>query len=172
MTRPSPTEYAPYFEKYTSLVQGNNIIASLTNQIQNTRALLKGLSEDQGNFRYAPDKWSIKEVIGHLIDTERIFAYRALRFARHDQTHLSSFDENAFVTNSNYTSRHLAGIAEEFDVVRQNSVYLFKNLDQDIWLRSGPVSDYQITVRALAYVIAGHELHHLNIIRSRYLNLD
>jgi uncharacterized damage-inducible protein DinB len=169
MSKPDPTEYVSYFGKYISLVPGDDIIAALGNQIENTGRLLRNLSESQGELRYAPGKWSIKEVIGHLIDSERIFAYRALRFARNDQTPLNSFDENNYVANSNYHLRKLADLADEFEVVRKANLHLLKNLDEEAWMRRGKANDNEISVRALAYVIAGHELHHLDIIRSRYL---
>jgi hypothetical protein len=169
MTRPDSREYVTYFEKYISLVEGDDIIAALSNQIDDTLALIHGLSESQGDLRYAPGKWSIKEVIGHLIDTERIFAYRALRFARNDQSALPGFDENSYVANSNYGARLLADLAEEFEFVRKANIYLFRQLGEEVWLRRGKANDNEISVRALAYNIAGHELHHLGIIRERYL---
>lgn len=169
MTRPDSTEYAPYYEKYVSLVAEGEIVTTLGKQIEDTLGLLRGLNEAQGDLRYAPGKWSVKEVIGHLIDAERIFAYRALRFSRNDRTPLHSFDENSYAANSNFGSRRLADIAEEFEHVRQSNLYLLKSLDGDAWTRRGVASDNEISVRALAYIIAGHELHHVEIIRSRYL---
>jgi hypothetical protein len=169
MKRPDSNEYASYFGKYVSLVPGDDIVKTLGGQMEETLACLRGLSESQGESRYAPDKWSIKEVIGHLIDAERIFAYRALRFARNDQTPLSGFDENNYVLNSNFNSRKLVDLADEFEVVRKSNLYLLRNLEDEAWSRHGQSNDNEISVRALAYVIAGHELHHLNIIRSRYL---
>jgi DinB superfamily len=169
MNRPDPSEYAPYFSKYVSLVEGDDVIAALNNQIDSTLAFLHGLSESQGELRYAPGKWSIKEVIGHLIDAERIFAYRALRFARNDQSALPGFDENSYVANSNYGTRQLSDLAEEFELVRKANIYLFCHLGREDWDRRGKANDNEISVRALAYNIAGHELHHLGIIRERYL---
>jgi len=169
MTRPDPTEYAPYFGKYVSLVEGDDIIAALSDQLDDTLGLLHNLSEPQGDLRYAPGKWSIKEVIGHLIDSERIFAYRALRFARNDQRPLPGFDENSYVANSNYGARRLADLAEEFEIVRKGNLYFFRHLGGADWDRRGKANDNEISVRALAYNIAGHELHHLGIIRERYL---
>lgn len=169
MTRPEPTEYMPAFGKYIALVEGDDIIAALSNQLDDTLALLHGLSESQGELRYAPGKWSIKEVIGHLIDAERIFAYRALRFARNDQSALPGFDENNYVANSNFGERRLADLAEEVEFVRKSNIYLFRHLGEEVWLRRGKANDNEISVRALAYSIAGHERHHLGIIRERYL---
>jgi hypothetical protein len=169
MTRPDSTEHAPYFEKYISLVPEGDIVTTLGKQIEGTLGLLRGLNEAQGDLRYAPGKWSVKEVVGHLIDAERIFAYRALRFARNDATPLPSFDENSYVANANFGSRALADLAEEFRLVRGSNIYLLKNLDGASWLRRGVANENEISVRALAYVTAGHELHHVGIIRSRYL---
>jgi len=169
MTRPDPTEYMPYFGKYIALVEGDDIIAALSNQLDVTLARLRPLSESQGELRYAPGKWSIKEVIGHLIDAERIFAYRALRFARNDQSALPGFDENNYVANSNFGERRLADLAEEYEFVRKSNIYLFRHLGEEVWLRRGKANDNEISVRALAYCIAGHERHHLGIIRERYL---
>ncbi|HKQ89640.1 MAG TPA: DinB family protein [Blastocatellia bacterium] len=169
MNKPDSKEYAPYFEKYISLVPEGEIVVTLGKQIESTLSLVCGLSAAQGDLRYAPGKWSVKEVIGHLIDAERIFAYRALRFARRDATPLPGFDENSFVDNAGFGSRSLADLAEEFEHTRKSNLYLFKSLDADSSLRLGTASDNKISVRAIAYIIAGHELHHVGILQSRYL---
>jgi hypothetical protein len=169
MNKPDSKEYAPYFEKYISLVPEGEIVVTLDKQIESTLSLIRGLSAAQGDLRYAPGKWSVKEVIGHLIDAERIFAYRALRFARNDATPLPGFDENSFVDNAGFGSRSLADLAEEFEHTRKSNLYLFKSLDGDSSLRLGSASDNKISVRAIAYIIAGHESHHVGILRSRYL---
>jgi DinB superfamily len=172
MTRPDSTEYAPYFEKYISLVPGDNIVTTLSSQIEGTAILLRGLSESQGEMRYAPGKWSIKEVIGHLIDAERIFTYRALRMARSDRTPLPGFDENSYVENGNFGECRVAELADEFQAVRESSIYIFRHLGEEAWGRRGVANDNEISVRAIAYCIAGHELHHLGIIRTRYLGVS
>ena len=169
MNKPDSTEYAPYFEKYIALVPEGEIVATLDRQIESTLSLIRGLSEAQGEHRYAPEKWSVKEVIGHLIDAERIFAYRALRFARNDATPLPGFDENSFVANAGFDSRSLADLADEFEHTRKSNAYLFKHLDGEASLRRGVSNNSEISVRALAYIIAGHELHHVGILRTRYL---
>ncbi len=169
MTKPDSTEYAPYFEKYISLVPEGAIAVTLGNQIESTLSLIRSLSDAQGDLRYAPGKWSVKEVIGHLIDAERIFAYRALRFARNDATPLPGFDENGYVANAGFGSRSLADLAEEFEHTRKSNVSLFKHLDGVSLLRRGAANDNEISVRAIAYIVAGHELHHVGILRSRYL---
>jgi hypothetical protein len=172
MTRPDSTEYAPYYEKYISLVPGDKIVTTLSSQIEDTLALLRGLSESQGELRYAPGKWSIKEVIGHLIDGERIFTYRALRMARNDRTPLPGFDENSYVENGNFGECRVAELADEFQAVRKSSIYIFRHLGQEAWGRRGVANDSEISVRAIAHIIAGHELHHLGIIRTRYLEIS
>jgi len=169
MTKPDSIEYAPYFEKYISLVPEGEIVVTLGKQLENTLGLLRGLNEAQGDLRYATGKWSVKEVVGHIIDTERIFAHRAFRFARNDATPLAGFDENSYAANAGFGSRSLDSLAEEFEHVRKSSVYLFKYLAGDSWLRRGVANDNEVSVRALAYIIAGHELHHVGILRSRYL---
>jgi hypothetical protein len=169
MNKPDSAEYAPYFEKYISLAHEDEIVATLGRQIEGTLSLIRGLSAGQGDLRYAPGKWSVKEVIGHLIDAERIFAYRALRFARNDATPLPGFDENGFVDNAGFGSRSLSDLADEFEYTRKSNVYMFKHLDGDASLRRGPANNNEISVRAIAYIIAGHELHHVGILRTRYL---
>jgi hypothetical protein len=169
MTRPDSTEYAPYFAKYISLVPDGDIIVTLGSQIEATLGLLRGLSEAQGELRYAPGKWSVKEVIGHLIDTERIFAYRALRFARNDRTPLAGFDENDYVAHADFSARSLSDLADEFECVRESNLYLFKHLGDEAWARRGVSNGNEISARALAWITAGHELHHREILRSRYL---
>ncbi|HEY6403551.1 MAG TPA: DinB family protein [Blastocatellia bacterium] len=169
MNKPDSTEYAPYFEKYISLVPGGEIVVTLDKQIEGALSLIRGLSEQQGELRYAPGKWSVREVIGHMIDTERIFAYRAMRFARNDATPLPGFDENTFVANGAFGARALADLADEFEYTRKSNVYLFKNLDAEASLRRGVSNNNEISVRAIAYIIAGHELHHAEILRTRYL---
>ncbi|MBO0861884.1 MAG: DinB family protein [Chloracidobacterium sp.] len=169
MNKPDSTEYAPYFEKYISLAREGEIVVTLGKQIEDTLNLIRGLSAAQGDLRYAPGKWSVKEVIGHLIDAERIFAYRAMRFARNDATPLPGFDENLFVANAGFDSRSLADLADEFEHTRKSSVYLLKGLDDGASLRRGVSNNNELSVRAIAYIIAGHELHHTGILRSRYL---
>ncbi len=167
--RPAQDEYANYYEKYTSLVPDGNVVETLENQIASTTTLLRSLSEEKANFRYAPEKWSIKEVIGHIMDAERIFAYRALRIARNDQTPLPGFEQDGYIQAANFDARSLADLIDEFECVRRTSLFLFKNLNDEAWSRRGTASDNEVSVRALAYITAGHELHHLNVLRDKYL---
>jgi len=166
--RPLPGEYAPYYETYISLVKSDDIVATLEAQQLQTAQLFAARSERDGNFRYAPDKWTVKEVLGHLSDSERIFAYRAVRIARGDQTPLSSFEQDDYVRGGNFSERALSDLAEEFDLVRSASIALFKSLRKEAWQRRGVANKSEISVRALAYIIAGHELHHRRILEERY----
>lgn len=167
--KPATNEYAPYYDKYVSVVPDGDIVATLEQQLAVTLALLGGLPEERGNDRYATDKWSIKEVIGHIADTERIMSYRALRIARGDTTPLPGFEQDGYIINGNFNARSLADLAAELETIRRATLFLFKNLTEEAWLRRGTASDNEITVRALAHIIAGHELHHVEILRTRYL---
>ena len=168
-TRPEPTEYADYYHKYISRVAEGNIIAVLGSQIDNTVALLHGLSDAQAGFRYAPDKWSVKQVVGHLIDSERVFGYRAMRFARNDQTPLSGFEQNDYVDAATFDDQGLSDLTSEFEHVRRANLLMLRGLGPDAWERRGEANGNAVSVRALAYIIAGHELHHVEIIRTKYL---
>lgn len=170
VARPEPGEYAPYFEKYISLVPGNDVAGALESQRVQTMQLFAGRSERDGNFRYALGKWTVKEVLGHITDSERIFTYRALRIARGDKTPLPGFEQDDFVTNGGFNERPLANLAEEFAQVRGASLALFKSFAQDAWTRRGTASDKEVSVRALAYMTAGHELHHRQILEERYFS--
>ena len=167
--RPAPGEHAQYYEKYVSLVPEGDIVSTLSEQAGTTLSLLGGIPETKADSRYAPDKWSIKEVVGHLIDCERIFAYRALRFARNDATPQPGFEQDDYVRNAEFSQTLLADLVVEFDCLRRANVYMFKGLTADAWLRGGSANDSDVSVRALAHIIAGHELHHVGILRSRYL---
>jgi hypothetical protein len=167
--RPDDTEYLSHFGRYINLVPVGDILTTLVRQNEVTMALLRGLSESQGGFRYAPGKWSIKELVAHLSDAERVFADRALRFARADQTPLPGFEENDYVRNGSFDGFHLADIAAGFEDVRRSTVSLFRLMSGEATTRRGKANSAEVSVRALAYIIAGHELHHMNILRTRYL---
>jgi uncharacterized damage-inducible protein DinB len=168
-TRPDASEYNPYYGKYIQQVPDGDVVKTLVSQAPEFLSLVRSLAEDRGGHRYAPGKWSIREVIGHVADGERIFAYRALRFARGDQTALPGFDENAFVANAHFDDRSLESLASELEAARTATVAFFDTLTADEWARGGTASNYPVTVRALAWIIAGHERHHLAILRDRYL---
>jgi DinB family protein len=166
---PETSEYAPYYSRYISLVKGDDILAALREQLPQTKALLSSISDQQGNFRYAPEKWSIKQVLGHLIDSERIFAYRALRIARADQIPMEGFEQDDYVRSGGFENRTISDLLEEYAVVRSASLALFQNLDPAAWSRRGVANNNEITLRAAAYIIAGHELHHRQILNDKYL---
>ncbi|MGD0360074.1 MAG: DinB family protein [Bryobacteraceae bacterium] len=168
ISAPEPSEYAPYYGKYISLVGGHDVVAALEDQPRETLALLSALSEEQGDYRYAPGKWSIKEMLGHIIDAERVFCYRALRFARNDRTPLASFEQDEYVRSGNFGDCRLSDLIEEFIAVRRATVWLFRHLSADAWMRIGIASDNPVSVRALAYIVAGHELHHRRILQEKY----
>jgi uncharacterized damage-inducible protein DinB len=168
VARPEPGEYAPYYERYISLVSGTDILGTLDAQRRQTLLLLSGRDESEGNFRYAPDKWSAKEVLGHVCDTERIFAYRALRFARADQTPIEGFEQDDYVSNGPFARAPLAELIEDYIAVRRATLTLLRNLDEAAWMRRGPANKNEVSVRALAYIIAGHELHHRRILEEKY----
>jgi hypothetical protein len=166
--RPEVGEYAPYYEKYVALVTGNDIVAILEAQRLQMIQLFAARSERDGNFRYAADKWTVKEVLGHVSDTERIFAYRALRIARGDQTPLSGFEQDDYVREGSFGDRSLSDLAEEFAHVRNATVALFRSMGKEVWLRRGVANKNEVSARALGFIVAGHELHHRRILEERY----
>jgi uncharacterized damage-inducible protein DinB len=166
--RPRPEEHNPYYSRYISLVPEADIVATLRRQADETRSLLRKLTEDQGNYRYAPDKWSVKEMLGHLSDTERVFAYRALSIARNDKTPLPGFEQDDYVRFGPFAQRSLAEVAEDIAAVRQSSLSLLGQLDETAWGRSGTANNSPASVRAIAFIMAGHELHHRNVLKEKY----
>lgn len=168
ITRPEPGEYAPYCDRYISLVPGTDILGTLESQRRQMLVLLCGLDEKDGDFRYAPDKWSVKEVLGHVCDTERIFTYRALRISRADRTPIEGFEQDDYVRNGSFAHRPIAEIIEDYIAVRRATLTLFRNLDEQACLRRGIANNNEVSVRALAYIIAGHELHHKRILEEKY----
>jgi uncharacterized damage-inducible protein DinB len=168
-SRPDPGEYNAYYDRYIALVPAGDIIALLSVQLDDTVALLRDLSEEQALHAYAPGKWTIKEVAGHVMDAERVFMHRALRFARGDATPLPSFDENAYAVAGGFNERPLASLVSEFTAVRRATVALLAGLTTESWELRGTASGFPVTVRALAWITAGHELHHRQILAQRYL---
>ena len=168
ISRPEAGQYAPYYDRYISLVPGRDILSSLDSQRRQMMLLLSGRDEADGELRYAPDKWSAKEVLGHLCDTERIFAYRAVRIARGDRTPIEGFEQDDYVRNGPFAQLPISEIIEDYIAVRRATLTLFRNLDEPAWTRRGTASDNEVTVRALAYMIAGHELHHRAILEQKY----
>jgi hypothetical protein len=168
--RPQPGEYAPFYDGYVSLVPGNNVLAALDEQRRQMLLLLSGRTEADGEIRYAPDKWSLKEVLGHVNDGERILSYRALRIARGDATPIEGYEQDDYVRNSPFRQCPLSDLIEDYIAVRRATVSLFRNLDEAAWTRRGVANKNEVTVRALAYIIAGHELHHRRILEEKYLH--
>jgi hypothetical protein len=167
-TRPEATEFAPYYGKYLALVPAGDVIGLLRAQAGETRALLAPLDDTRALARYAPGKWSVKEVIGHVADGERVFAYRALRIARADATPLPGFEQDDYVRTGGFDRRPIADLVEELAAVRAATLPLLASFDADAWLRMGTASTHPVSVRALAAIIAGHELHHVSILRGKY----
>ncbi|MBI1760567.1 MAG: DinB family protein [Acidobacteria bacterium] len=167
--KPEANEYAPYYGKYVELVPAGDIAVTLQAQGEQTLTLLHTLSEAQGGHAYAPGKWTIKELIGHVNDTERIFAYRLLRIGRNDQTPLAGFEQDDYVASTDFNARTLASLLDEFAAVRQATLQLCQPFTEAEWLRRGTASEHEITARALAHIIAGHELYHVDILKTRYL---
>lgn len=168
MTRPDASEHAAYFGKYIALVSGDDIMRALEAQGHETAQMLASLSESQGTHRYAPGKWSVKEMIGHITDSERIFCYRALRIARGDQTPIEGFEQDNYVRGAEFDRLKIADLVTEYNAVRQATLRLFGTLQPEAWMRHGVANQNEVSVRALAYMIAGHELHHRQILREKY----
>lgn len=168
-TRPRADEYAPSYSQYVSRVPEGNVLATLGEQLESTLAVLRNIPEEKGNSRYAEGKWSIKELVGHMVDAERIFGYRLLRFARNDQTPLPGFEQDDYVANGGFDKCRLSDLVEELEHVRKSNLSLLRNLDAEAWQRRGDANGQPVSVRALAHIIAGHEAHHMEILRTRYL---
>ena len=167
--RPEANEYAPYYEKYISLVPEGDVTAALERQGAETLALLRALPEERGGHRYEPGKWSVRQVVGHVNDGERIFAYRALAIARGERASLPGMDQEEYMAGVDFDARTLSDLADEFEAVRASTLHLLRHLSPEAWARRGTASDNEVTVRALAYIIAGHEAHHVGVLRERYL---
>jgi uncharacterized damage-inducible protein DinB len=169
ISRPQTGEYAAYYDRYISLISGTDILGTLESQRRQMLLLLSGRHESDADIRYAPEKWSVREVLGHVCDTERIFAYRALRIARGDRTPIEGFEQDDYVRNG--PSREpLAEIIDDYIAVRRATLTLLRNLDEQAWTRRGVANNNEVTVRALAYTIAGHELHHRRILEQKYFS--
>ncbi len=167
--RPQASEYAPFYEKYIAMVPDGEIAETLEAQMREMKLLLGSLSEKEAEFRYAEGKWSVKELLGHISDSERIFAYRMLRIARGDQTPLAGFEQDDYVKAGNFQAHALTELLEEFTAVRRASIALLRSFDAEVWLRRGVANQKEISARALAFILAGHERHHRQILQERYL---
>jgi hypothetical protein len=169
LARPAADEFSPYYAQYIDRVPQGNLLEVLSRQIAETSAFLSGIPESRAGHRYAPGKWSIRQIVGHLTDTERIMTYRALRIARGDATPLPGFDENAFVAGADFDRRTLADLSSEFQDVRRATISLFRGFGPDAGPLRGLANGVPVTPRALGYIVAGHELHHVEVVRTRYL---
>jgi hypothetical protein len=167
--RPGASEYAPFYASYIAQVPDGDVVEALIGGVEIAAALLHDATEEQAARAYAPGKWTLKQVVLHCADAERIFAYRALRIARGDTTDLPGWDENAYAPASGADARTLESLLDELESVRESTVTLFEGLPAEAWTRSGTANDKAISVRALAWITAGHLLHHLEVIQDRYL---
>jgi hypothetical protein len=167
--RPAESEYAPFYSGYISLVPEEDVLAALESQARETAALLGTIDEGRAGHRYAPEKWSIKELVGHVGDAERVFAYRTLCIGRGETKSLPGFDEGPYVRAGNFDRRPLADLAADLAATRASTLALLRGFDEEAWGRSGVANDVAVSVRALAYITVGHERHHMRVLRERYL---
>ncbi|MEL7338934.1 MAG: DinB family protein [Bacteroidota bacterium] len=165
---PSPEEYAPYYANYVRFVEGQNSLHVLRQQLEGFTAKLAKLTEAQWNYRYEADKWSVKEIVGHLTDTERVFAYRALRFSRGDTTALPGFDQDQFIANAQFDRLSPDLIMRDWQYTRMSTVSLRYGLADEVASLAGEASGHKMSVRALFAVTAGHTIHHIKVMRERY----
>ena len=167
-TRPEPNEHGAWYARYIDRVPDGDVVVALATQFGPTSELLARVPREREQHRYAEGKWSIREVVGHLADTERVFVYRALRFARGDATELPGFDENEWVARSSFDQRSLASLAREWQAVRSATSAFFGSLTEQEWGLGGKANNTFVTARAVAWICAGHELHHVELLRTRY----
>ncbi|MFO7524601.1 MAG: DinB family protein [Ignavibacteriaceae bacterium] len=167
--RPLEKDYAPFYKNYIENIEGENILEILNKQNQLTQNVLNSFSEHKGSYSYAPGKWTVKEVVGHMSDTERVFAYRALCIARGDKQPLPGFEQDDYVKEGNFNKRNLFDLNYDYRLLRESNLLLFKSFDDKMLARRGTASGYEVTVNALLFMIAGHSFHHIEILKTRYL---
>ncbi len=167
---PEPDEYFAYYGGYVSLVESGTLLQTLHLRLDEAGSFYASIDPGRSLFRYADGKWSIREVLGHIIDTERIMSYRALSFARGDANALPGMDQDEFMRFSNFDGRDWTGMIDEFLALRRANILMFENLPDEAWSRRGVASDHEISVRALGYIVAGHEIHHSRVVTDRYLD--
>jgi hypothetical protein len=171
--RPQTDDYHPFYAGYIASVRDDDdVLSGLEEQSGFTQRLIASIDEERGSYRYADGKWSVKEVIGHFIDSERIMAYRALAIARGETKPLPGFDENAYVREAGFETWRMSDLAEHYALARRSSIILFQSFPSGVWSRRGVANDSPVTVNALAWIILGHERHHLNVLRERYQVID
>ncbi len=169
MRRPETNEYAPFYKGYIEDVMGNDPFRNLENQYQEIQSLLQSLPEAEANHAYSEGKWSIKEVLGHMIDTERIMSYRALCISRQEKQSLPGYEQDDYVKEANFKERTITSLLEDYRTVRKSTINLFKNFTEKMYSRKGVANNNEVTVLALLYIITGHEMHHLKILKEKYL---
>jgi hypothetical protein len=169
MAIPSPTDYAPFYDTYVRLVLEDDLIKALQLSLEEITENLVLITADKADHAYAEDKWTLKELLQHMIDTERVFSYRAMAFARGEHQNLPGFDENAYANNARVSARNLVEMKEELLSLRRAVYFMFKGFTEEDLLRSGTANNNQVTVNALGYIIIGHVRHHFGVIRERYL---
>ncbi len=169
MERPAPKEYAKYYKGYIDLVPKGNILQILEKQNAQFCEFMAQVKEEKANYRYAKNKWSIKEVIAHLIDVELVFMYRALRFSRKDSTNLPGFEQDDYIKNSDLSNLTLSELVEQFYYMRKASRAMFSSFPEKMWKNSGTANDQPASVRAIAHIMVGHVIHHMKVIHQKYL---
>ena len=169
LRKPRKEEYPEFFQTYLNKITDGNILDILKNIQSYYVKIYEDLSEEDSNYAYEEGKWSLKELLGHITDAERVFTYRALRFARNDSTKLQGFDHDKYVKEANFNERTKESLLNEYKLTNNSAIELFKSFTDEMWLRKGNVSNGSFTVRSIPYILAGHELHHLAIIKERYL---
>jgi hypothetical protein len=168
MRRPATDEYAPYYARYVDLVPESDVVTALEQQAMQTAAILGGIDERRAAHRYEPGKWSIRQVVGHIGDTEHVFTYRALNFARGDRAELPGMEQDDFMRFADFDRWSFADLRENLASLRRATILLFSNLSDEAWDRGGMASGNRVTVRGLAYITVGHERHHLRVLREKY----
>ncbi|HEY6140197.1 MAG TPA: DinB family protein [Thermoanaerobaculia bacterium] len=168
MAKPDPSEYAPFYAGYVGNVTEDDVLGAMEKQAAETAALLARVDDEKGAYRYAPEKWSVKQVVGHFTDGELVFAYRALAIARGDKASLPGFDENDYMSHSNFDERSMRSIAAAYAAVRAATLALFRGFSGQAWQTVGTANNSSVSVRAIAHIILGHERHHLRVLRERY----
>ena len=169
MRRPDKNEYAPFYEGYINDVIGNDPFRNLENQYQEIQSILQSLPEEEANYAYSEGKWTVKEVLGHMIDTERIMSYRALCISRKEKQSLPGFEQDDYVKEANFKERTITNLLEDYRTVRKSTISLFKSFTENMYNQRGSANNKDVTVLALLYIIAGHEMHHLKILKEKYL---
>ncbi len=169
---PESTEYAHFYSTYVELVDKTNIISTLNNQMHEVFTLMNSVPGNKAYFKYAPDKWTLKEVLGHMIETERVFSFRALAISRGEKQEIPGMDQDEYMEGNNYNKRTISNLTNEYLAVRVSTIHLLSSMTKEMISRKGTASGTEVTVRALAFIMAGHVAHHFEILKDRYLGED